>query len=162
MVIKKTILNNQSGQIVWAVIIGFMVASGSMYMMQNNDLALKDYTRLNQTVKLSILGFTTIEKIKMGLAGNLTNCTLPDINAFRNLLSANYETLKWPANETDLASIPTCLISTIDKATISTINLKVYAKGPANKDSLHADIGIKLQQRIHNLCFKSLILLLQD
>ena len=66
MVINKSIINNQSGQIAWAVIIGFMVSAGSMYMMQNNDLAIKDYTRLNQTVKLSIMGFSTIEKIKMG------------------------------------------------------------------------------------------------
>ena len=144
MVINKSIINNQSGQIAWAVIIGFMVSAGSMYMMQNNDLAIKDYTRLNQTVKLSIMGFSTIEKIKMGLAGNLTGCTLPNINAFHNLQSANYETLTWPANETDLASIPNCLIGTLDKATISSINLKVFSKGKPNTDSLHADIGINL------------------
>ena len=142
MLSKKNLINNQCGQMAWAVLIGIMVLSGTMYMMQNNVLAINDYSRLNQTVNLSILGYSTIEKIKMALAGNLPACANEQgIKDFRNLQKSGYETLKWPTNET---VVPDCLFNSEEKKLISSINIKVFSKGLANTQSLHADIGIGL------------------
>lgn len=146
----KDCINNQSGQIIWAVLVGFMVIVGSLFLFQNSALSTKNYARFNKQVRISIIGFSLIEKIKMGLAGHYSDCSAVEVaflssklDQFRKFDDADYENHNW--KETNLTVIPDCFISSQDKLLIGSLRLSIQANGKPNFDSLHSSIGIELE-----------------